>query len=71
MSVNVLYTVRCDRTKDDQPCSARLTGDTAWEARDEARAAGWTCGQQMRSRDLCPKHAKPSAIAASADSATR
>lgn len=58
MTVNVLYTVWCDGERENgNPCGNWITGDTAWEARDQARSWGWTCGKQLRSRDLCPEHA--------------
>lgn len=57
MTVNVLYTVWCDgKQEDGSDCGAWFTGDTAWEARDQARSWGWTCGKNVNSRDLCPKH---------------
>ena len=58
MTVNVLYTVWCDGwLEHGDPCGNCVTGDTAWEARDRARAHGWKCGKQLKSRDLCPEHA--------------
>ena len=71
MTVNMLYTVWCNGKKDlrdpwtgevvstGQDCGEWITGDTAWEARDQARAQGWTCGKQMRSTDLCPACTPP------------
>ncbi len=50
MSVKVFYRVECDA------CGASWTAYTAWEARDMARAAGWTCGKRLASKDLCPDH---------------
>lgn len=57
MTVNVLYTVWCDGKREDgSNCGEWLTGETAWEARADARLLGWECGKQLRSRDLCSKH---------------
>lgn len=62
MTVNVLYTVWCDGKHEDSnggiiDCGNWITGDTAWEARDEARTLGWKCGKNLNSHDLCPEHA--------------
>lgn len=53
MSAIAIYVVRCDA----KGCTRSVTGVTAWEARDDARARGWECGSTMRSRDLCGPHA--------------
>lgn len=59
MTVNVLYTVWCDNERlGGDYCGAWITGDTAWEARDQARTLGWTCGKNLNSRDLCPEHVR-------------
>jgi hypothetical protein len=59
MTATVLYTVWCNGKHEDGSgdCGAWITGDTAWEARDDARSQGWTCGRNLNSRDLCPTHA--------------